>query len=154
LPLFRITDQLHLAILNCHRSSDVDLLAIFLKQLSSSKEEYFARTHADEIIPISKTKVDESEQRTVYIIPKSVEEPRLREQGLFRVSLVMKQPGARDSSYDWKFYPILKESRALGGGCFQFVGRRTGVLAVLGSKHQKIAKDFVVVLGHQDGLPW
>jgi hypothetical protein len=154
LPLFRINEELCFAILNCHRSSNADLLGIFLKKLSFGKQEYFARTFTELIDTISKEKIDESEQRTVYIIQKNVEEHRLQEQDLFRISLVMKLPRARDSSCDWKFYPNLKESRRLGDGCFQFAGRRTGVLGVLRPKHKENAKDFVVVLGHQEGLPW
>jgi hypothetical protein len=155
LPLVPIDGQQYFAILNCHKSSKVDdLLAVILKQLSPGKEKYFARRFTEDIYPFSKRKVDESERRTVYMIQKNVEEPKLWERGLFHISLVMKPPGARDSSNDWKCYPKLGESRELGDGCFQLEGRRTGTLGVLKPKHKKTAEDFVVVLGHHEGLPW
>jgi hypothetical protein len=101
LPLLLINDQQHYAILNCHRSPNVDhLLGIILEQLLSSKEEYFARRFTDIIYTVLKEKVDKSKQRTVYIIQRNVEELRLQEQGLFRISLVMELLGARERPYN------------------------------------------------------
>jgi hypothetical protein len=155
LPLLQAKSQQCLAILNCHRLSNVnEFLAIGLKQISSDKEEYFARRFAHKSYSVSGEKVGNSQLRTVYIVQNNVEEPSLWEKGLFRTSLVMKLRGARESSCNWKFYPKLKESRELGDGCFQFAGRRTGVLAVLKPIHTNDAEAFVVVLGHHKGLPW
>lgn len=161
LPLFPIDDPVHFAIINCHRSSNVsdadELLGIYLKQVSSGNEEYFARIFTDELDAVQKEKSAKCEQKPVYIIPKNVvEDPSVQELGLirpFRISVEMKPPGAKDGYHVSKFYSTFNESRMLGDGCFRFVGRQTSVLGVLMVKHQNV-EDFVVVLGRHEGLPW
>jgi hypothetical protein len=160
LPLLPIDDQTHFAVLNCRTlSNSDDLLGVFLKQLPSEKEEYFARTFTDEIDPLPKEKAEQSKQRTLYIIQENEEDLRVQELGILRpfrislVSAVMKLSEASDCYYVSEVYSGFNEWRKLGGECLRFVGRRTGVLGVLMLKHQN-AEGFVVILGHYEGLPW
>jgi len=158
LPLFKINDRVHFAILNFKRLSSEgdDLLRILLERLLSDKGEYFARIVADEIKAIPEEKLGESEQRIVYIIPKNVEDSSLREIKIlrpFRISLVITQPEAGESYSVSEVYSSSTEWKKLGDECFRLLGRRTGVLGVLMFKYRN-AEDFVVILGRCEGLAW
>jgi hypothetical protein len=160
LPIIPTGIQVHFAVLNCHRSSNIsdsgELLGIFLKQVSSGTEEYFARILTDRINAVPKEKIDKRKQKTVYIIHKNVvEDPSVQERGLirpFRISVVIEQSGANGGYYVSDFYSSFSGSRRLEDGSYRFSGRQTGVSGVLKVEHQR--ENFVAVLGHYKGLPW
>lgn len=158
LPLLPAGDQVHLAVLNCHRSSKAsntgELVGIFLKQLSSGEEEYFSRTLTGHIKPFPKENLHKCNKKEVYITHKNVvEDSGVHELGLFRISVVMEQSGAKDGYHVSDFCSGFNESRKLEDGCFRFRGRQTGLLGILMVKDLD-EEAFMVVLGRHEGFPW